>query len=184
MPYAVTLRLDPVGARAVEVLWNAIDASGIARSVSMLGYDPHITLARQADLDPLQTADLLDQFAAGLASIDVEITTFGVFEQPTPVVWLAPAECAALRALHTSLRSLFLSAPWHPHTEPAQWQPHVSLATEIADQRTFERLQSFVAERFEPFACRLDRLELVRFPPVHVLESIPLEGAFVAARAH
>lgn len=184
MPYAVTLRLDMTGARAVEALWQAIDASGIARSVSVLGYDPHITLARQADLDPLATADLLDQFAAGLAPIEIEMTAVGIFEHPTPVVWLATAENSALHALHRSLRGLFPSAAWHPQTEPAAWQPHIALVTEIADAQAFQRIQAFVAERFTPFACRLDRLELVRFPPVHVLESIPLEGAYTAGRAH
>jgi 2'-5' RNA ligase len=177
MPYATTLRLDHAGSLAVERLWKAIDASGIAKSTAHLGYDPHITLSRHDDLDPLDAADALDQFVAGFAPIPVEITHVGSFEAPTPVVWLAPARQPSLLALHAALRKLFAGPAWHPHTEPSTWTPHITLATAIPDAPAFARVQDIVATAFEPFETILDRVDLVRFPPVQILETAPLTGS-------
>jgi 2'-5' RNA ligase len=184
MPYAVTLRLDSRGKREVERLWRLIDASGVAPSIANIGYAPHVTLSRHETLDPLAVSDLLDGFAAGMPPIDVRIDRLACFTEPTHVLWLGIEPTDSLAAFHAALRQLLPNAQWHPHTEAGRWVPHVTLVTAIPSATVLTKLEAAVSDLFQPFAARLDRLDLVRFPPLEVLNSLRLAGAHAVRGRH
>lgn len=184
MPYAVTLKLDEAGAAEVRRLWRVLDDSGVARSVAMLDYPPHITLSRHDVLDPLATADLLEGFAAGLPPVNVMIERLATFTRPSNVLWAGPAEHTELGAFHSRLRRLLAAHAWDPQTEVQQWVPHITLTTSVADAAALERASKLVAPAFRAFAARLVELELVRFPPVTVVASFELGGLHATGSLH
>jgi 2'-5' RNA ligase len=176
MPYAVTLTLDDLAATRVRRLWRIVDDSGHAPSVANLDYPPHVTLARFQDLDPLTTADVIDTFAAGLSALTVHIDRLATFERPSPVLFLGTAENDALLAFHARLAALLGDANADPHTRSGHWVPHVTLSTALPEGDARLRLQRTIADAFKPFDATLAKIELVRFPPVRVLNTTPLDG--------
>ncbi len=177
MPYAITLTLDEKSGTKVRKLWQSIEDSGLAKSVAGLKYEPHITLARHSDLDPIATADLLDSFAAGLPAITVVVDRLAAFERPTPVLFLGIKDNPELRAFHTRLTPLIIGTGADAHTaETIAWVPHITLTTSLPKSQKRADLENLVAHAFEAFEARLDRLDLVRFPPVAILNTAPLGG--------
>ncbi len=188
MPYAVTLTLDPQSSAEVRRLWQAIDASGLAQSIAGLDYAPHVTLSRFADLDAITTADLIETFAAGLPALPVRIDRLATFENPSPVLFLGLVPDPALIAFHARLDGLLAktlpSTTADPQTRSGQWIPHVTLTMALPSGPQRNELQMRVADAFTPFDARLVALDLVRFPPVTVLDTALLDGRHAAAKLH
>jgi 2'-5' RNA ligase len=183
MPYAITLTLDDKSSAKVRKLWRKIDDSGLAKSVTGLNYAPHVTLARHVELDPLATADVLDSFAAGLPAVTVLIDRLAAFERPTPVLFLGITESPELRAFHARLTPLIVGTGADAHTaETISWVPHVTLTTGMPKGQKRTDLEQLVAHEFSAFEARLAGLELVRFPPVAILNSAVLGGRQTATR--
>jgi 2'-5' RNA ligase len=181
MPLAIVLCLDPPGAGEIGRLWQLVDASGLARSAAALGYPPHVTLARCEALDVEATSPLLEAFIAGIAAPRVPMARVGAFREPAHVIWIGPDPLPLLVDMHRALHGL-VREPWHPHTEPNAWVPHVTIAITPAEQH--EAVGRLVGDAFQPFWCSLARLELVRFPPVEVLGSWALATEAAPKRLH
>lgn len=180
MPYAITLTLDEKSGAKVRKIWRCIEDSGLAKSVAGLKYEPHITLARHVDLDPIATADLLDSFAAGLPAITISVDRLAAFERPTPVLFLGLKDSRELRTFHTRLTPLIIGTGADPNAEAISWVPHVTLTTSMPKGQKRADLENLVAHAFEAFEARLDRLDLVRFPPVAILNTALLGGRHTA----
>ena len=184
MPYAITLTLDDRGADRVRKLWRSIDESGLAKSTANLKYAPHVTLTRHGDLDTLATSDLLESFAAGLPALTLRIDRLAAFERPAPVLFLGIHDNTELKAFHARLASLVAATKPDEQTKPDQWVPHVTLTAGMPAGRKRGELEALVAKLFQPFDARLDHLDLVRFPPVAIVNSIALGGRHAVNHVH
>ena len=182
MPYAITLTLDDKSSAKVRKLWRKIDDSGLAKSVTGLNYAPHVTLARHVDLDPLATADVLDSFAAGLPAVTILIDRLAAFERPAPVMFLGLKDNPELRAFHARITPLIIGNSSEGKPEKDIWVPHVTLTTGMPKGQKRTDLEQLVAHEFSAFEARLVGLELVRFPPVAILNSAVLGGRQTATR--
>ena len=166
MPYAVTLRLDPVAAARVTDLWTALARDGLTDLLD-LGYAPHITLAVLHD-GAASVAETVARVAAGWRGRRVRFAGFGVFPGPPAVLWLAPVPDAGLLGLQRELCDALPTAHLHPHYRQGAWVPHATLAEDLTVSGLAEAL-ACVSDGWAPFAGTLDQVDLVRFRPVSVL---------------
>ena len=168
MPVAVTFRLDRVAAEQVDRLSRLLAERGISRYRDRLGYPPHVTLVRREDLERDPALRVLRRFAAQLAPHPIRLEALSCFPDDRSVLWLAPAFDAELRILQQRLYTdlaPFLCEPMH--CEPRSWVPHITLAAGLSAGEASAAM-TLLSPESQPIAGVLDRIELVRFPPVEV----------------
>lgn len=161
MPIAVTLRLDAAATEGVARLLRALAAAGEAGAAEP-DYPPHLTLARVTEeAAPAAAIERAVRLAAaGLAPLPLRLGALGVFPGEVPVAWAAPVVTSPLLALHGALLRALAPLPVDPLDLPGAWMPHVTLGRSAA---------AAAAAWAGPIEGRLDRLEIVRFPPPEVL---------------
>ncbi len=172
MAYAFCLRLDAETEAAVATLWRALATGGAGDDMVRLGYAPHVSLAVLDD-EPLRSAvDAALAILRGDADFGVQIGGAGRFEG-TSIVWLS-VEGRALAGLHRRLLGQLPVDQVRAHYRAGAWVPHVTLQM-MGDAK---RALAIARERWPVGrAARVVGLELVRFPPIQVLDRIALGGA-------
>ena len=170
MPYAVTLPLDADASARIRRMWRALAEQAGADDAIRLGYVPHVTLAVLPDDAPIsEVEEAVSRAAAGWTTFSVVVAGLGVFPGTPPVVWAACVVTAGLLVRHASLCAALTSFGIHPHYLPGQWVPHVTLCQEGPSSA---RAIEVVTPLWDgPIAARLERVDLVRFPPVAVVRS-------------
>ena len=154
-----------------------LERAGLAADMPRLGYAPHLTLwdGDGAPQAPDTVTPALDAVATRHAA---PRTAFGgglgVFPGPPAVLWLAPGLDPALAALHAAVDAAMAPLPCQAHDRPGAWTPHVTLSAALHGLAGATGALAAVALHLRPFAARLDRLDLVRFPPVEILWSAAL----------
>ena len=169
MPFAITLRLDPISAVPIEAMWRKLAADGIDADCDQLGYAPHITLAIYPDETPvkrLRTA--LEDTSRNWEALPVSLSGLGAFPGDRTVLWAVPVVTPALLARHQALQTALPDLEVHAHYRPGVWVPHVTLSGALPDPGP--ALMALLSN-WEPITGFLDRVELVRFRPVEVLYS-------------
>ena len=172
MPFAITLRLDPVSAAAVEEMWRTLADAGIDADCRDLGYVPHITLAVYPDDSP---PDLLGNslrlIAADRPAFPVTLSGIGIFPGRSSIVWAAPVVTPALLAWQAAILHALPDLAIHPHYRTDAWVPHVTLSGAVTDPG---RAVSALSGGWRPVSGHLQQADLVRFRPVEVLRSYML----------
>lgn len=171
MRIALTLRLDDAAARSVEELWQGLAAAGIARDMLDLGYAPHLSLA-VAEEESARHPDLAQMLPDGEA-LRVRFAGLGVFPGLPACCWIAVVPCGRLLEAQREAVAA-LQGALHPHCHPTAWMPHVTLTAGLQDGARLAHGLAWLHERFRPATATLDRVELVRFPPVEIVASRPL----------
>lgn len=176
MPNAVTLPLDTDAAAQIGLMWDALAERAGVDDAIRLGYVPHVTLAVLPGGVPIADVEAaVSRSVEGWTTFSLVLAGFGVFPGTPPVVWAAPVVTAGLLARHASLCAALTPFGIHPHYHPGHWVPHVTLSQEgPSSARAIEVVTSMWNG---PIAARLERVELVRFPPVTVLRSQLLKPA-------
>lgn len=148
---------------------RCLTAAGIDADPDQLGYPPHLTLAVYPDgacIDELQVA--LEQLAAHWRALPVALSGFGIFPGPSSVLWAAPVVTPEMLARHAALHAAVPEVEVHAHYQPGAWVPHVTLAGALRDPG---RALAVLVPHWRPINGVLNRFDLVRFPPVEVLQS-------------
>jgi len=180
MPYAFTLRLDPVSAASVEEVSRILASEGIDTDRHRLGYSAHVTLALYPDEvagDLLRAA--FAEVTPSWRQLPVSLCGFGIFppvasiQGSLSVLWMAPVVTRDLLALQATVSDMLPNLPLHAHYRPGAWVPHVTLVSGLDNP---ERALAVLLPRWQPIAGFLDRAELVRFPPVEMLTSHTLSA--------
>jgi 2'-5' RNA ligase len=169
MPFAITLRLDPISAVPIEAMWRKLAADGIDADRDQLGYAPHITLAIYPDDTPvkrLRTA--LEDTVRNWEALPVSLTGLGVFPGAATILWVVPVVTPELLARHQAIQIALSDLQVHAHYRPGAWVPHVTLSGALSDPGP---ALAALLPNWRPLAGFLDRVDLVRFRPVEVLHS-------------
>jgi 2'-5' RNA ligase len=169
MPYAITLRLDSPSALAIETMWHILDEAGFDAKGPRIAYPPHVTLAIFPDDTPEEPlVACVEWCSAEWTALPFNLSGFGVFPGPSPILWAAPVVTAALLARHAEVHAALPGLDADAHYRPGAWVPHITLTTTANDPGAaiFALLSSW-----QPVSGLLDRLDLVRFPPVAVVRS-------------
>ncbi|HWU17754.1 MAG TPA: 2'-5' RNA ligase family protein [Devosia sp.] len=164
MAYAICLRLDAEAEAAVAAIWQKLAGAGISDDMVRLGYPPHLSLAV---LDEEPDESVVAGALVDGGAIDCQLGPIGRFEG-TDVVWLALAGGAPLMDLHRRVLARLPADLVRSHYRVGNWTPHVTLQTTGDAVRAMALADSAWPEAR---SARLTAMELVRFPPVAVLES-------------
>lgn len=157
--------------------WQWVDRASAfeaASSIRALGYPPHLTLARYADVVP----DILSKALAFFAKAEPVALTFdriGLFDVDPLVLWLSPRSDQRLLDLHANIHGVVGPTLSDPYYRPGQWTPHLTIAMAIPAERRTSAL-ALATEQFEPFTLTFDVAESVAWPPLRVLGTTQLAG--------
>jgi 2'-5' RNA ligase len=172
MPFGVTLCFDPLSASTITKMWEVLASRGIDTDRHQLGYAPHITLAVYPDDAPAtQLTAALQQLAATWCALPVALNGLGIFPSPAAVFWAAPIVTPALLTRHAAVQAALPDLQTHAHYRLGAWVPHVTLSGAVDNPGV---ALSALLSVWQPLEGLLDRLELVRFRPVQVLQSYKL----------
>jgi hypothetical protein len=175
MPFAITLRLDPVSAASVEVLWRVLADRGLDSDRYELGYAPHVTLAIYPDevsRDVLRAR--FERVTASWGALPVALGGFGVFPGAASILWLAPVVTRELLVRHEMVCDALPDLPIHPHYRRDAWVPHITLSGALPDP---DQAIAALLPLWRPISGVLDQADLVRFRPVEVLDTLTLPPA-------
>ena len=171
MALALSLIFDDEAVACVRALWHALADAGISSDMLDLDYPPHVTLVVADDESAEGAMRRALRHAQGLG---VSVNLGGVNRfVGTPVVWLACDGGEALIALHADLATQLPIDTIRPYYRPGQWTPHMTLQT-VGDAEAASAMASRLWR--VPPLLRARRLELARFLPVQVLESVALSA--------
>ena len=170
MPLAITLCLDPINSISIEAMWRKLAADGIDADRDQLGYAPHITLAIYPDETPIhRLSTALEETCRTWEALPIRLSGLGAFPGDGAVLWAVPVVTAELLARHRAIQAALPDLDVHAHYRPGVWVPHVTLSGTLRDPAT-----ALVAllSNWKPITGFLDRVDLLRFRPVKVLQSL------------
>lgn len=169
MAIGVALRLDGVAETLVKQIWESLDEAGIENDAFQLGYAPHLTLAVWPDASTSKVAEV--EALKEAKSIPLQFEGIGRFEVERPVIWLRPSRSTSLLAMQDVVARGSVSPG--PLYLPDTWVPHVTLFQGPAEDA---KAAAEVIERMWAGSVNatLRRLEVLRFPPVVVLDGFNL----------
>lgn len=169
MPFAITLRFDPDTARAIERLWDALDAAGIDNDRKTLGYAAHITLAIYPEGTPREPLRaVVDRLGSQWPALAFGLSGCGIFPGPPAILFAAPVATQALLARQAEMVEALPDFPVSVHYRSGHWVPHVTLSGPL---RQPETALAAVLPLWRPIDGALVGLDLVRFRPIEVLAS-------------
>jgi 2'-5' RNA ligase len=169
MPFAITLRLDLNSATTIEAMWRNLATNGIDDDRARLGYSPHITFAICEDNTPVDVLrEAVGRIARCWDALPVTLAGLGIFPGSSSSIWAAPVVTAEMLARQSALRAALQGIEVHSHYRSGHWVPHITLSGALRDPG---RAVTALATRWQPFRGSLDRLDLLHFRPVEVLES-------------
>jgi 2'-5' RNA ligase len=153
-------------------MWRTLFEKGIDTDYRRIGYPPHITIAIYPDVTP---EDVLraaaDKLSRRWKELPFTLSGFGIFPEPSATIWAAPVVTEALLARHADLHAALPGLMTDPHHQPGAWMPHITLSGPIRD---LPAALKALLPLWQPINGVLDRLDLVHFPPVAVLQSYDL----------
>lgn len=173
MPFAVIIKCTNDSARHIETLWSRMSLFENTSSMSAMNYPPHLTFAIYDDIDPKKLSDGLHHVFDKQAPLRLAFERLRYFETPRLVPWAAPTDTGALQTLHQALHNHMDPSLCREHYRPGTWVPHVTLATDVREDQRVNALL-FCTEPIKPFEMVFDVADCVTFPPVEILDHVPL----------
>lgn len=182
MPIAIALTVDEEDAGAIRRMWTRLGDAGLESVASNFAYRPHVTLAVLNE----DAADRRIEAFARKAAREIgertppqrlSLASLAMFPGRPAVLFAAPKPTRALLDLQAALceraEAEGFGALLHPHTRAEAFVPHVTLCEAVAD--TGAALDALAGTDW-PIHLRLSSLDVARFHPARVLESVALTG--------
>jgi len=175
LPYAFNLALDPETANEIERIYARLAALQVPDRDLITQYGPCVTLLVVADG---VSAEIVTKVLAwklpALGALPVTFTEPCIIPGAPPALSLRASPTDGLLALHDAIYTELPEAEVHLHYRPAYWQPHLKLANVPGDQAVAAGLIAALAAEWRPLSGRLDRLEVMHYPPVQPIWQAPL----------
>jgi 2'-5' RNA ligase len=175
MGFAVEMFFDEKSEENLFQLQHALKSHGLPSLMLEEGGRPHLSLGVYAELDTERADVLLKEFCARERRFKVFLGFLGTFISKENVIFTAPVMNDSLRTMHLRFHQAFkefAKAAW-PHYLPGNWQPHCTLAIDLADE-DFVSVFSAIKEDFQPREATVASIGLVAFRPIELLSAYPL----------
>ena len=144
-----------------------LEKDNLASGILDAGIRPHITLAIYDELNCQPCDGELAKISSKTESIFLQLSHFGFFSNPEPVVFIAPVPTKGLLEFHSNLHSRLAKQakkPWELY-QPGKWVPHCTLALNFRTEnlpKIIHRCQSLPL----PMDVNAVQLGVVEFQPV------------------
>ncbi len=171
--YAIELTLDPASDLAIRAAWAHMGRSGYQTPADQ-GFRPHLSLGLYGAMDEAVASLAVERFAAQ-AAMALTLTGVEAFYTDPGVVFLAPGPSAELIALQRAVQEVVLPVAVvdNPHSAPAVWRPHITLADQIDSMRLVRALATARAHPV-PGQVRTESLRLMGLRPSRIIASCPV----------
>ena len=167
MPFAINLRASGDAASYWELV-DQVASLEAQPSIKLLGYPPHITLAKYDDADVAEMASVVDALAT-VAPLTLTFNKLGSFDPGILILWAAPTPEQTLLDLHALVHTIIDPSRCKQPYRPEHWTPHCSIALRIAEDRRANAARFLVADR-NPFTLTFDIVDAVASPPIVILK--------------
>jgi 2'-5' RNA ligase len=131
------------------------------------GGEPHISyhLGDYRPEPPLTTR--VAAVASATHPFEVQVSGYGVFGGPSPVLYLAVARRPELGALHGAIHAVMdeLGFANNSYYEPATWLPHVTLAQQNLSSDAFPLVTAWLKDQHLQFRASITNLAFARETP-------------------
>jgi len=169
MPYAIVMHIEKTAAAHIVALWNVLaerdDIGRVKFSDEQIrfNYPPHVTLAVVDTVDPDVLVETLKPLAAGWQPLPMPFDSLAVLpRKPVAPMLARPTVTVEILQLHKDVFDALPPNSTSEYHRPRAWQPHVTLARDIAPGKLGEALTA-VLERWSAFETTLDQVALVYF---------------------
>lgn len=159
---AVELYFDPNTTARIKKLWKRTNSI-----LPSLGAEPHLTLSLN-ELNALNDlVPLVERFSENQVSIDISLSSIGIFPTNEGVIYLAPVVTQQLLEVHARFHNM-LRAHQISVTQyymPDQWVPHVTIGQDVPSEQINEVIrESRRSMVFGPI--RITSIGVVEYRPV------------------
>jgi len=170
MSYAFELHFDKATDAAIRGVWDLLTTAGC--NTARNGIAPHVTLAIASAYQPTLARELR-LFALDHPPLPASFFSVGTF--PLGVLYFSPVRSERLLAIHADFHRRFPLLPPAPNSHyylPGAWQPHCTLAMNVAD----ESVLGIIAHYHMPPPGSFARLRVVEYPALKMHFDCPLGG--------
>jgi len=177
VPYAFNLTPDPETANEIERIYARLAVLRVPDHDLVTQYGPCVTLLVVTNQ---VSAEVITKVLAwklpALSTSPVTFTEPWVMPGAPPTLSLRASPTDELLALHDAIYTELPEAEVHLHYRPAYWQPHLTLANVPGGPVAAAGLVAALASGWQPLSGWLDRLEVMRYPPVQPIWQAPLRA--------
>ncbi len=175
LPYAFNLALDSETANEIERMYARLAALQVPDRDLITQYGPCVTLLVVAGAVSAEVVTkVLTWKLPAMGALPVTFTEPCIIPGTPPALCLRASPTDGLLALHDAIYTELPEAEVHLHYHPAYWQPHLKLANVPGDRAVAAGLIAALAAEWQSLSGRLDRLEVMRYPPVQPIWQAPL----------
>lgn len=167
MPFAAVLYFDQKNEQEFLSVWRSLSRKKLSANLEEAEIRPHITLAVFDELDCRPCESELARIAHVTRSISFQVTHFGLFTNPEPVVFAAPIFTKMLFNLHKQIHNALLvnaKNPWKFY-QPDQWVPHCTLAIGFSLKNIGKIIHECMAINL-PMLVQATQVGIVEFQPM------------------
>lgn len=161
MGYAVELLLDRQGAERIRKVY---ERSGL--ELSRIPHVPHLSLAVFDEIDSAELIERVQDFAEKLNSLEISLSSIGMFPNRSKAVFLAARADFELLDLHHQFHHLIsdISAHCLSHYRPGSWVPHCTIGMDKRLPKALDAI-AHIHEEALTGEYRVDRISVIEFPP-------------------
>lgn len=175
MHVSVELFFDPESETRIQDVWALLGKLYGGPRATELGVRPHLSLTSFAAGEPTWLRTELVALAARFAHFPIDLVATESFPTTEGVVYLAPAPCRELEAIHQTFHDAIRrhGEDGHPYYRPGVWVPHCTVATDVPEP-VLEDVVERARESLETSTVDVVAVGAVRYRPAQELFRVRL----------
>ena len=173
MTYAINIRAQSKSAPKIYDLWDKVSEFEVNPSMKGLKYPPHFTFGLFDTIDKQILKNATAALAENHRAQKIQFQSICYFDVSPMVLWLKAKDEQPLFEMHNSIFNNLPETLCRPHYKPEVWQPHCTLGFEVEDAFR-DKAIALTKQTMTPFEVVFDIVDCVAFPPVKVLDELPL----------
>jgi 2'-5' RNA ligase len=160
--HSVISLLDDQHCKQVEQLWAEIASRFELRGIYRTPY-PHFSYHVSTDYDLGPSQSVLKEVARETAVLSITTGGHGIFNGPTPVLYIPVVRTAVLSQLHERVWTAVeaVSSGTQTYYSPANWLPHITLAQHDLTPENLPLIMQWLNQQGLNWQVMIDNLSLI-----------------------
>ena len=133
MAYAVVFYFDEMSEIPILNVWNELGKDNLSSPTQTRTIRPHMTLAIYNSINCSECKSEINLFSAKSGILNIQADHFGIFPQPSSVIFIAPPSNKKLMVFHDKIHQMLRGKVGGSLKmyQPGNWVPHCTLAQDI-----------------------------------------------------